>query len=317
MNMQSRILGIAALGLVLTACQMPPAPPVEPVEPAGVLGMVMLNERTFEPELAQEGTVDGAAVFAEHVEELPAGFADNPFADEVGICSVTNTAFPVGGPFDPNDPFPPGPTQVYPFTDVGTTVDAGNALAVAVGDTTLASFFQRTVMPPEPGDDIAAPFIWYNLVAQGDDFAGGFGDDVSIAIPGADFPAFDVSMPVAGPVALVAPEPEAGTWPVDADTVYTWDPALGVDDAIVFITIQTFEETFVTCAVQDADGEFTLGDTDFEPGEGFGGFLASIGRVAWDVQTDEDATLMLMTTSQHVYTTTPDEEDEGVAVVGD
>jgi hypothetical protein len=263
------------LGLAV-ACGPAPATLVPDSKP---LGFVMLTQQRYalDDDVVTEVTgseVHGFARFAQVAREDAEELLADPLADvsaALGGCTVEL-------PYYPNDPFIPS----WPFAlalDPG--LDAGAALTLLAGGESFATFSRVH------GEDGLAYYLDLEPGTQ-------LPRDMSLVVPGADFPSMQAALPDAVDLELTSPEPEDGLFMIGADTVFTWSP--GTNGAVVgLLAVDLQEEAFLACVADDEAGEFVLPAEI--AGEGFEGVLIAAGRLVAAVVEEGDAALLLVVAS--------------------
>lgn len=244
-----------------------------PTTSAHQIGNVPVTEHEESASSTDGSAVSATATFIGFDAELPAEFVSDPYAHNVDTCDVTT----IGEDFD--IPFP---------DDVDVDINAlaaGDAVTLRSGGDVYA-----TLDVPEGGGVTAT-----GVYVLETDLAGPAPDDVTVTVPGDEFPAFDAAaLPNVDPVALTAP---ADTSAIGTDTTFAWTAQAGDGATYLHLSLMigTFADaTYVDCIVTD-DGEFTLPtETTAELDAGFSGRLMGLSRYAVASEAKGDATLVLV-----------------------
>jgi hypothetical protein len=283
MKTHARSAVLLLLGLSIGCGPTPIALTPEPKP----LGLVMLTQYEYvNHDVLAEGPdveVFGFATFAEVTRGEAEAFVGAPLAHleaNVGDCQVEI-------PYYPHDPFTASPPTPLPRE---ATLDAGELLTIVASGGSFATFGRvhydgalLYVLDLEPGTRLPT--------------------DMSLDVPGAEFPGMEAAVPDAVGLELTSPEPEGGVIMIGAHTTLTWTPS-GSPGAIVGLLVVDIErESFLACLADDAAGEFALPARIV--GERLEGALIAAGRVAFAVVEEGDAALVLLVFTLHDFVGSP------------
>lgn len=215
---------------------------------------------------------------------LAASFTENAVNAALDTCEVTTTTDE--DLLDPSD-FIPG----VDGADLGafTTLSAGEVLPIT-GD---AGSYAELTRQSEFG------FIGYALANEDGTMAGTPPTNLSINIPGDQFPAFgDQSFPSVEALSLTAPTTLAE---VTTSSTFSWTAGtatggfVSIDLSATEINLDTFafSSTDISCLVND-DGEFTLpANVAAQAGADFTPDYVDVSRIAFKFVEQNGATLLL------------------------
>ncbi|MGV6817010.1 MAG: hypothetical protein ACWA44_07030, partial [Thiotrichales bacterium] len=219
---------------------------------------------------------------------LAASFTEGAVNAALDTCEVTTTTDE--DLLDPSD-FIPG----VDGADLGafTTLSAGEVLPIT-GDSGSYAELTRQSVGQGPIN-----FIGYALANEDGTLAGTPPTNLSINIPGDDFPAFgDQSFPSVEALSLTAPTTLAE---VTTSSTFLWTAGtatggfVSIDLSATEINLETFafSSTDISCLVND-DGEFTLpANVAAEAGADFTPDYVDVSRIAFKFVEQNGATLLL------------------------